>query len=219
MKDKTPNSEQGDIDTSHGEMHELKRDMQSAKVEAWLHENQKSLIAGVVGVFLVIAGSAFWQERSDAQQASASALYQQALITDQDETKKQLLDEVVAGYRGSSYAVLALVQLGALDGEGADTYLQQLIDHKGASMEFRWQARLDLAERHLLRGEREQVKGLLKERTGIQYEQYRYYLLAEANDVSADKKNYYRKALDAASHDGTLKQRIEQQLALIESGS
>jgi len=54
---------------------ELKRDMQSAKVIAWLEYNQQQLIAGAVVLVLILVGVSLWKEQKLSQKNSAALVY------------------------------------------------------------------------------------------------------------------------------------------------
>ncbi len=200
-------------EASDVEIAELKRDMRSAQVTAWLEENTQTLIAGVIAVVLALIAGGLWLEHVKSERASAATLYQQALV-EKDAAKKQtLMQKVVSDFSGSTYATMAEMQLAALDDAHAEEHLQAVMHASSAMPEWVWQARLDLAELKLEAGDRAAARTLLQESVGRQYEQLRQYLLAMSSDSEAERADHLHKALDAPSLDSELKDRIESLLA------
>ncbi len=195
------------------EMAELKRDMRSARLTAWLEANTQSLIAAVVALVLVLIGGALWLEHSKTQRASAATLYQQALVEKDAEKKQALMEKVVGEFSGTSYATMAEMQLAALDDEHAEQHLQAVMHAASTMPEWAWQARLDLAELKLEAGDKAAAREQLQQPVGKQYEQLRHYLMAEASDDAAARRQHLQRALDAPSMDDDLKRRIESMLA------
>jgi len=191
-------------------MEELKRDMRSAKITDWLQKNQQQLIVGAVIVLLAMAGAGLWSEKQKTYKESAAMMYFQALSVVDDAQRKSLLETVTTDYADTGYSVLAHIRLAPL----ADTelHLRAVIDNNDATPELRWQARLDLAEFFINQEKIDEAKGLLSSSVGQQYEQLRYYLLAEVSSGD-ERKSYLQKALDAISNDAVLKADIETKLA------
>ena len=191
------------------EMEELKREMRSAKWFHWVESHQKQIIGAVGGVILVLIASGLWIEKDRAVSESAATLYQQA-INETDKTKKQaLLESVTTQFSSNSYAALALMQLAQVDQANAEMHLQNLIKTDGVMEEWIWQARLDLAEIKIAKGDKAAAQVLLDKTVGKQYQQLRYYLLATLADDAAEKEKFLQKAFDAQSNDDTLKQKIK----------
>jgi len=196
------------------EMDELKRDMRSAKITAWFEKNQQQLLAGALIVLVVMAGAGFWSEKQKAYKESAAMMYFQALSVVDDSQRKALLEAVVHDYADTGYAILAHVRLAPL----ADTeqHLRAVIEDDDATPEFRWQARLDLAEFLISQNKTDASKALLQKPVGEQFQELRYALLAKLSSGDA-KKDYLQKALNAVSNDAVLKADIERQLAQLGS--
>jgi len=196
------------------EFDDLKQEMRSAQVTAWLLANKQML--GAVGAILIIAllASSLWIERNKAQRESAAVLYHQGLAMGDLTKRKALLENIVRDYPRTGYAPMALFQLVSLDESKAQSYLQQLLA-SNAPPELKWQARLDLAQRLIATGQVNQATPLLSERVGKEYEQLRFYLQSQAANDSITKKKALQHALDAPSHDETLKSTIEAALAAI----
>jgi predicted negative regulator of RcsB-dependent stress response len=191
------------------EMDELRREMRSAKWVAWAQDNQQSLLAGVVALVLALVASGLWVEQNRSRNESAATLYQQAQSTQDADKKLTLLENITSDFSGSSYAVLALMQLAAVDKEHAEKHLNAIIEHPEAMTAWVWQARLDLAELKIEQGDQAAAKTLLDEPVGEAYKQLKYYLLAGIATDEKEKQDYLHKAQDAASYDEDLKRRIE----------
>ena len=198
---------------------ELKRDMQSAKVIAWLQYNQQQLIAGAVVLVLALVGSSLWQAQQASQKEAAALVYIKATNTTNTEERNALLDSVISEYPDSGYATLATLQRSASPSvDEQEAALQALIDAKSAP-EFVWQARLDLAELFMAKNDYEQAKEVLSPRVGTQYEQARFALLARLTDDADEKMTLIQKALDAASNDNDLKATLEAELAQLKASN
>ncbi|MDX8404832.1 MAG: tetratricopeptide repeat protein [Mariprofundus sp.] len=203
--------------TSTEEMQELKREMRSAEWNAWLLQNKQSLMVGVVLLIAGLIAGGMWIEHNRSQQNTAASLYQQAVNAADPVSKKALLENLYSEFGSGSYGGMAQMQLMTVDAEHADAHLQALTDDAGAMDEWKWQARLDLAQRKIEQGDADGANALLKHPVGKQYQQLRYYLLATIAKDAAEKKQQLQKALDAAAPDEKLKQKIENQLSLLAS--
>ena len=192
------------------EMDELKRDMRAAKITHWIEKNQQSLIAGAVVFLVLLAGFGLWTEKQKAYKESAAMMYFQALSVADDTQRQALLESVVNDYADTGYAVLAHIRLAPLT--DTEKHLRAVMDNNEAMNEFRWQARLDLAEFYITHSEMEKAKSLLQAVVGTQYQQLRYALLAEVS-TGQEKIDYLQKALDAMSNDAVLKADIAAKLA------
>ena len=210
--DKKSNAPQP-VEVAHEEMEELKRDMRTAKLSAWAQENQQKLIAAVIAFFVLVAGVSLWKERIASQRTSAAILYHQAMGAADSSQKTSLLKTIVQDYDNTAYSVLSLMQLARLDAVKAEQHLQMLLAQRGLTVEVETQARLDLAELYLDRGDADKANALLNEPAGKHYEQLRYYLLAQAAATSSEKRDYYNKALAAESHDTDLDKAVARRLA------
>jgi len=196
---------------------ELQRDMQSAKVIAWLEYNQQQLIAGAVVLVLILVGVSLWKEQQLSQKNSAALVYLKATNMQDVEQRNALLDSVVKDYANTGYAVLAKLQkLKSSEAEEKQTLLQSLI-HAEIAPELIWQARLDLAELLIAEGKVEEAKEILSERLGKQYEQARYAALANLSEDKHEKATLIQKALDAASNDTELAASLESELAMLQA--
>jgi len=199
------------------EMTELKREMRSAEWNDWFIKNQQSLLVAVGLVLAGLVAGGMWLEHSRSQQDTAASLYQQAVNENDAARKKALLESLISEFSSSSYAAMAEMQLPLVDGAKAEAHLQALIDNSGAMDEWRWQARLDLAQLKIEQGDAAAAHVLLEQPVGKQYQQLRYFLLSMIATDAAGKKEQLQKALDAAAPDPALKQRIETQLSLLAS--
>jgi predicted negative regulator of RcsB-dependent stress response len=194
------------------EMEELKREMRSAKIVDWAQNNQQQLIAGVVAILLMLVGGSLWLEHNKSQKNSAATLYHQALAFTDAEQKKAMLEMVIKDYGDTGYGSLAHLYMAKLS-DHPEAHLNALINSAASTPELAWQARLDLAEWHLGQGNTDEVKKLLAESVGKQFEQLRHYLLAEASSDTAEKQKHLQMSLDSASNDAFLKSRVESQLS------
>ncbi len=196
---------------------ELKRDMQSAKIVAWLQYNQQQLIAGVVTFVLILVGISLWKEREQSQKEAAALMYIEAVNKSNAEERYALLDSVVKTYPDSGYATLANLQKEAQPNtDEKKAALQALIDAHGAP-EFVWQAKLDLAEVYLAEQDVAQAEALLDKRFGKHYEQARFALLVRTANNNAEKIELLEKALAAESHNKDLKAALESELAKLQA--
>ncbi len=196
---------------------ELKRDMQSAKLIAWLQYNQQQLIAAAVVLVLALVGNGLWQEQQRNQKEAAALMYIKAMNTNDEAEQTAMFDSVIKEYPDSGYAALAqLKKSSSTDIEARKAALQSLVDSKGAP-EFVWQARLELAELYAEEGDAEKAKELAQENVGKHYQQARYALLAKLATDASEKETLIQKALDAESHDNDLKASLEAELALLQA--
>jgi len=211
--------EQEPVVVSHEELEELKRDMRSAKLTAWIEANQQKIIAGVVALIVVIAGISLWKEHRESQRASAATLYQQALNTTQLEDRSSLLQAIIKDYDDTVYGDLARLLLVNADPEHASDYLQALLARSDVNDGIKMQARLDLAQLRIDAGDKAAALELLAVGGGSDYEQLRHYLMAQAASDDAERIVHLKKARDAISHDATLSQRIDKQLSILDAAA
>ncbi len=196
---------------------ELKRDMQSAKIVAWLQYNQQPLIAGAITLVLILVGVSLWKEREQSQREAAALMYIEAMNKSNADERYAMLDSVIQTYPDSGYAILANLQkVTHPDADEKKAALRALIDSHGAP-EFVWQAKLDLAEVYLAEQKPDQAKVLLSEHFGKHYEQARFALLARMAKHKAEKVELLEKALAAESHDQDLKATLESELAQLQA--
>ncbi len=194
------------------EIDELRRDMRSAQVAAWVERNRRPLAMGL-GVFvIVLIAIGYWQEHSRSQSASAATVYEQALQQTNSAQRQALLHKLIEDFPSSSYAAMAEMELAALDDAHAEAHLQALLQHSKSSDIWKWQARLDLAELYIAAGKKDQARAMLEARVGKAYEQLRQYYLALLADDAAQRVEHLQRALDAESHDDQLKTKIERLL-------
>ncbi|PIW51407.1 MAG: hypothetical protein COW18_01155 [Zetaproteobacteria bacterium CG12_big_fil_rev_8_21_14_0_65_54_13] len=199
------------------EMTELKREMRSAEWNDWFIKNQQSMLVAVGLVLAGLVAGGMWLEHSRSQHDAAATLYQQAVNETDAARKKAMLEGLIREFSSSSYAAMAEMQLPLVDTANAEAHLQALMDNSAAMDEWRWQARLDLAQLKIEQGDAAAAHTLLEQPVGKQYQQLRFFLLAMIATDTADKKQQLQKALDAAAPDPALKQRIETQLSLLAS--
>ncbi|WP_176963224.1 tetratricopeptide repeat protein [Mariprofundus sp. NF] len=202
-----------DIPVKDSDIEELKREMRSAQWTNWVEANQKLLMGAAAAVVVVLLAAGFWIEQDRAHSATAATVYQQAVGEADVSNKQILLQNVSRDFSSSSYGALALMQLASVDSANAEVHLNALIAHPKAMPEWVWQARIDLAEIKLAAGDLAAAKTLLDQKVGDQYQQIRYYLLAQTATDAAQKQEYLQKALDASAvSDAELKQKIESQM-------
>ncbi len=192
------------------EMEDLKRDVQAAQFQAWLRRHQQSLTVALVLILLAVTAGSLWMAHLRSQKEAAANLYYKASAQAETEKKQAILNEVTQRYGDTFYALLARQQLAALS-DNPEPDLRALMTDDDAPRAFRWQARLDLAEYFISKGKLTEAKTLLRERTGKQYEQLRYYLLARTA-TGDERKDWLQKSLNAEINDEALKKRIEKEL-------
>ncbi len=214
-KNRRPNP----VEVSHGDIDELKRDMRSAHLAAWIQKNQQKMIAAVAALLLVIVGVSLWREHTATQRASAATLYYQALNAVNTDAKSALLAKVVKDYGHTAYAGLAQILLAKVERTHEVQHLTALLAHGAPDREMGWQARLDLAQAYLRDGDKVKARGVLTKPMGADYEQLRHYLMAESAANNADRASYLEQALNAVSHDAVLRQRIKKRLAGLTASS
>ncbi len=196
---------------------ELKRDMQSAKLIAWLQYNQQQLIAGVIVLVLALVGNGLWQEQKRSQKEAAALMYIKAMNINDEAEQTAMFDSVIKEYPDSGYAILAQFKKSSNASiEVRKAALLSLMDSKSAP-EFVWQARLELAGLYAEEGDVEKAKELAQENVGKHYEQARYALLAKLATDTSEKETLIQKALDAESHDNDLKAALEAELASLQA--
>jgi len=200
---------QGEVEIA-AEMQDLKRDMRSAKLVDWLQKNQQQLLAGAVVIVLALAAGGLWAEKQKTYKQSAAIVYYQALAVSDDKQRQALLETIVSDYPDTAYATLAHTRLATLGDR--EVHLRAVMTNDDAMPELKWQARLDLAEWFIESGKLDEAKSLLVEKTGKQFEELRFYLLAQTL-TGSEKTDALQKALDAVSNDSILKAEIEAQLA------
>lgn len=198
-----------------GELDELQRDMRAAALADWAMRNRQTLIAAAVAFVLALAAAGLWLERDKTRLDSAATLYQQALATKDQDKRQTMLSGLSRDFAGTPYAVMAEMQLAALDAEHAEAHLKAVLESDDAMPEWVWQARLDLAALRIAAGDKAGARQWLAEPVGKAYRQLRHYLLAQASDSEAERRAHLEKARDAESHDEDLKQKIERELAAL----
>ncbi|RMH62437.1 MAG: hypothetical protein D6678_01280 [Zetaproteobacteria bacterium] len=198
---------------SASELEELKRDMRSAQIAAWIEQHRQRLLIGGVVLALALVAGGYWQQQARERAAAASLMYTQAL-QQRDSTKRQdMLRKLVEAFPSSPQAAMAQMQLAALDDAHLEQHLQAVIAHDKSMDMWRWQARLDLADWYRLHGRKNDARALLQERMGKAYEQRRHYLLALLAEDVKERSEHLQKAQAAESYDNELKREIERLLA------
>lgn len=192
------------------EMAELKKDMKSAKLVDWLQSHQQMLmVAGVLLLIAMFAGG-LWSEQQKTKKEAAAMLYYQGISLQDKDKQKALLEQVKRDYADTAYATLATMRLANVS--DTEKNLRELIENKDISPEFRWQARLDLAEYLIEKHKTDAAQLVLKGHVGSEYEQLRYALIASIS-VGDAKKDALQKSLDAPSNDEVLKEKVAAELA------
>ncbi|MDQ6974166.1 MAG: tetratricopeptide repeat protein [Mariprofundaceae bacterium] len=212
MTQKNPTLPEKEYPTSQfdEEMAELKKDMKSAKLVDWLQSNQQMLmVAGLLLLMAMFAGG-LWSEQQKTKKEAAAMLYYQGISLQNKDKQKALLEQVKRDYADTAYATLATMHLANLS--DTEKNLRELMENKEVNPEFRWQARLDLAEYLIQQGKKDAAKLVLNGHVGREYEQLRYALIAAISEGDA-KKTALQKSLDAPSHDEVLKEKVMSELA------
>jgi len=214
--DKTADSVEQPV-ASTIEMAELKREMRSAQWSDWAQKNQQSLLIAVGLVLVGLVAGGMWIKHNRSQHDAEAILYQQAVNAANPGKKTALLKSLVGNFGSSVYGAMAQMQLSALDSAHAAAHLQAVINNPSAMAEWKWQARLDLAQLEIEQGHSAAAHTLLQQAVGKEYRQLRYFLLASIAKDPAKKKLQLQKALAAPAPDTQLKQKIETQLSLLAS--
>ncbi len=214
MNDKVSGARETDMEQiDHREIEELQRDMRAARIADWAKRNQQSLMAAAVALALALGAAGLWIERSKSRMDSAAMLYQQAQSVRDAAERQTMLARLAADFPDTAYALMAHMQLAALDTAKAEAHLKAVIESDDAMPEWVWQARLDLAGLKLAANDPAAARQWLARPVGKAYRQLRQYLLARASASEEERRAHLQKALDAESHDEDLKRRIESELA------
>lgn len=200
----------GDASPLDAEMQELKKDMQQAKIEAWVKQHQQGLMMGVAVLVLGMFAVGLWSEHQRKTKESAAMVYYQGIAIQDKDKQKALLNQVIQDYGDTAYADLAHLRLAAID--EPEQHLRALMNDGDETPEFRWQAELDLAEYLIEQKKQDAARQVLATPVGAAYQQYYYFLLSEVSQGAA-KKDALQQALNAESHDEILKERITSMLA------
>ncbi|MDQ6952278.1 MAG: tetratricopeptide repeat protein [Mariprofundaceae bacterium] len=192
------------------EIAELKKDMKSAKLVDWLQNNQQKLMVGVLLLLMAMFAGGLWSEQQQTKKEAAAMMYYQGISLSDQEKQQGVLEQLMRDYADTAYATLARMRLASF--VDIEKNLRELMENKKVSLEFRWQAGLDLAEYFIQHDKKDAAKLVLNEHVGAEYQQERYALLASISEGDA-KKDALQKALDASSHDEVLKERLTAELA------
>jgi predicted negative regulator of RcsB-dependent stress response len=118
---------------------QLSEEEQVEALKKWWKENGVSVIVGVVVGLSVIVGFWKWREYTEQRAYQASDIYvefSEALAEKKDDTVKQRYDSLIKDYSGTSYAVLAAMQMAKQAAEKdeldkAATDLRWALEHAG----------------------------------------------------------------------------------------
>jgi len=132
-------------------------EQQVEALKKWWKENGISVVAGVVLGLSLLMGWRWWQTYSEQQAHLASGLYEQVqlfLTSDQTDKAVGFAEKLLSEHSGSTYAVLAVLNLARLDLEKEDidsshVRLQWILDQNGSLSELTHIARLRKARLYL----------------------------------------------------------------------
>lgn len=181
-------------------------DEQAESIKNWFRQNGISLVTGVMLGLAVLFGFKSWSEYGQRNAEAASNLFVQfSMAATQDtetetETAVKVYDELIKGYSGSEYAVLASLHMGKLrlekdDAQAAQAHLQWALEHAKADG-LKHTARLRLARLKLSGGDADAADKLI---AGINdpsytalYEELRGDIARARGDMAAAYAAYER---------------------------
>ncbi|HLQ26986.1 MAG TPA: tetratricopeptide repeat protein [Acidiferrobacterales bacterium] len=171
------------------------------RLKAWWKANGRAVTAGVVlGIGLVFAGN-YWKHYKTAKAETASALYEQMLMQQQQGNKAaiqatggKLMQEFASTpYAGEAALLLAKASFEAGDVASSRAQLQWAIDH-ATEEATRHAARLRLARIMLDKGEIEPALKLIdvKDQDGFEseYQELKGDLLVKKGDMDGARRAY-----------------------------
>lgn len=143
---------------------------QLEQLKKWWENNNTSLIAGVIGAIVIVAGANFWQNYKLEQRSQASQMYQQLLDSSAKnniESAEKLAEKLAVEHGSSAYAHYAALDLAKIkvqkgDLEAAKAILQKEIKNAD-SAELAHVSRLRLIQLMLASGQYEQGLQLIAE--------------------------------------------------------
>lgn len=143
---------------------------QLEQLKKWWESNQKSLLAGVVGAIVVIAGVNFWQRQQLEQRTQASQIYQELLDSaaqNNSDSVEKIAEKLSTDFASFAYANYAALQLAKAkvqkgDLEAAKAILEKEIKNAD-SAELQHVARLRLIQLMLASKQYEQGLQLIAE--------------------------------------------------------
>lgn len=147
-------------------------DEQAEAIKKWLRENGSALLTGIMLGLAALFGGKAWLQYQEQQSMAASNLYAQlsnAVSQDEAAPATSVHETLLNEYSGSSYAVLAAMQIARLqldqdNPEAARAQLQWAYDRAGDGP-LKHTARLRLVRLLIARDELDQAAALLAEVT------------------------------------------------------
>ncbi|MDD1620559.1 MAG: tetratricopeptide repeat protein [Methylococcaceae bacterium] len=143
---------------------------QLEQLKKWWETNQSSLIAGVIGAVVVIAGVNFWQHHQVEQRTQASQMYQELLdgaAKNNGDSVEKIAEKMSADFNSSAYAHYSALQLAKAKAQKGDLEAAKAILEKeiknADSVELRHVARLRLIQLMLASKQFEQGLQLIAE--------------------------------------------------------
>jgi len=135
-------------------------EQQVEALKKWWKDNGISVVTGVVLGLSLLMGWRWWQNYSELQAHQASGLYEQVqifLTGEQADKAQSIAEKLLSEHSGSTYAVLAVLNLARLDLEKGDVdsshvRLQWILDQNGSLPELTHIARLRKARLYLSEG-------------------------------------------------------------------
>ena len=179
---------------------------QIANLKAWWAENKISLIGGIAIGLTALFGWRGWQNYTETQAKDASALYEQFIVTlEQDEKNADVLQEqLIEKYKSTSYAIFSTLLMAKKaveknDLEMAKKHLQWALEN-AKHTELEYLIRLRLARLFFATGNNDEALSLLEE--GATPESFAPSYLELQGDILLQKgavqaaKNSYNEALE-----------------------
>jgi predicted negative regulator of RcsB-dependent stress response len=145
-------------------------EQQVEALKKWWKENGMSVVTGVVVGLSLLMGWRWWQGYSEQQAYQASGLYEQVqlFLTNEDSDKAQnFAEKLLSEHSGSTYAVLAVLNLARLDLEkgqidSSHARLQWILDQNSTLPELTHIARLRKARLYLSEDKLDKAKALIE---------------------------------------------------------
>jgi len=175
---------------------------QAESIKRWFRENGLSLVTGLMLGLAVLFGFKSWTEYGQRNAEAASNLFVQFTMAaaQETETAVKVYDELIKGFSGSEYAVLASLQMAKLrlddnDVTASQAHLQWALEH--AKLDgLKHTARLRLARLNLSAGDADAadklVAGINDPSYTVLYEELRGDIARTRGDMTAAHAAYER---------------------------
>ena len=140
-------------------LNDIDETLRQERLSAMWKEWRAPLFVGVAVAVITLIGVELWRNYTHEARANAATAYWQASQAGADAEAQYA---VVAESSDGTYRAMAKLQLASLKPEQANTYLEQVMDDRGAPSELRELAALQLGQR-LIATDAAKAKDILKD--------------------------------------------------------